>query len=226
MFEGSRQEPPWLATQVGHLVRGFQWIETRPESQWSIFGRCHLHQERWWWWFMVVRGGCHPNCDDHHLALMVTRGVPINNCNSSYQKYLKAKYHFENSSGSKYALQHINNQCENWIWYVTREISKEFYLLTESFCIVHRSLIIFQSIKIKVWDPSLPARMVPTILSEYRSWKQQQIFLRTYWHLLQWLLHCDLQLQDRHLYFNRVKILDKNLASVFAALGWEFGWKG
>ena len=65
---------------------------------------------------MVMIYGCEgsmSNCDDHHLALMVTRGTPINNCNSSYQKHLKAKYHFENSSaGSKYALQHINNQCE------------------------------------------------------------------------------------------------------------------
>ena len=37
---------------------------------------------------------------------------------------------------------------------LTREISKEFYLLTESFRIVHRSLIIFQSIKMKISDPS------------------------------------------------------------------------
>ena len=133
----------------------------------------------------------------------------INNCNSSYQKYLKAKYHFENSSGSKYIATYQQSVVKlDLAW---REKSSKNSIYWQTLCIVHCSFIIFQSIK--VWNPSIVFQ---------HGWSQSyyQIGIE-YLIRVGCILTCNCL--ERDLFWWKFAL---TLISVVAALDLEFEWKG
>lgn len=132
---------------------------------------------------MVMIYGCEgsmSNCDDHHLALMVTRGVGGGHLS------IIATAHIRNVWKLNIILKILllvqNTHCNistisvNIGFGLWQEKSpKNFIYWQKVFCIVQRSRIIFQSIKIKIRDASYH---YPNHIIRLQVLKSTQIFYR------------------------------------------------